>query len=306
MPGQQHGNEQLPLIFPWLAETRSSETAKNRVTPENAHPLQAYWGMPRRLEIDFSHTQSGECDLCGEHHPVLLSQIRSKNYGVQYDGWIHPLSPYRKALKDAVSPMLALKGQTRVVNKPRLAGAGDTTEDKLNCTIPARVVLGNPEPGATGLWCFGFDMDNAKARCWYEHRLPLIALSADEAESFKDLLSIALELAISVRPLLVQALKQAWFGSPKEAKGDFSIVDIAFWQQTEPGFRQLWQTLSQHPSSLQPQALPRCGRGERACNAGCYKYSTRALLLTPIIRLICNEFCLPGSASSRISINSTA
>ncbi|HHL3258215.1 type I-E CRISPR-associated protein Cse1/CasA [Citrobacter braakii] len=255
MPGQQQWqDEQLALIFPWLAATRSSETEKNRVTPENAHPLQAYWGMPRRLEIDFSHTQSGECDLCGEHHPALLSQIRSKNYGVQYDGWVHPLSPYRKALKDAASPMLALKGQPGGLVYKDWLGLTMTTEDKLNCTIPARVVLGNPEPGATGLWCFGFDMDNAKARCWYEHRLPLIALSADEAESFKGLLSIAVELAISVRPLLVQALKQAWFGSPKEAKGDFSIVDIAFWQQTEPGFRQLWQTLSQHPSSLQPQA----------------------------------------------------
>jgi CRISPR system Cascade subunit CasA len=247
-------DEQLSLIFPWLAATRSSETAKNSVTPENSHPLQAYWGMPRRLEIDFNHTQSGECDLCGEHHDALLSQIRSKNYGVQYDGWVHPLSPYRKALKDAASPMLALKGQPGGLAYKDWLGLAMATEDKLNCTIPARVVLANPEPETSGLWCFGFDMDNAKARCWYEHRLPLVALPADDAENFKALLSMAIELAVSARPLLIQSLKEAWYESPKEAKGDFSMVDIAFWQQTEPGFRQLWQALSQYPSSLHPHA----------------------------------------------------
>lgn len=247
-------DEQLPLIFPWLAETRSSETAKNIVTPENAHPLQAYWGMPRRLEIDFSHTQSGVCDLCGEHHDALLSQIRSKNYGVQYDGWVHPLSPYRKALKDAASPMLALKGQPGGLAYKDWLGLSMTTEDKLNATLPARVVQLNPDSQAGGLWCFGFDMDNAKARCWYEHRLPLVALPADVAGHFKALLSMAIELATSARPLLIQALKEAWYESPKEAKGDFSMIDIAFWQQTEPGFRQLWQTLSQYPSSQDPYA----------------------------------------------------
>lgn len=82
------------------------------MTPENAHPLQAYWGMPRRIELDFSQTMAGICDLCGEHHESLLLQMRSKNYGVQYDSWLHPFSPYRQALKDPSAPWLALKGQT--------------------------------------------------------------------------------------------------------------------------------------------------------------------------------------------------
>jgi CRISPR system Cascade subunit CasA len=79
--------------FPWLAPTRTSEKAGNVVTPENAHPLQAYWGMPRRIELDFTNTEEGICDLCGEKHESLLRQMRGKNYGVQYDGWRHPFSP---------------------------------------------------------------------------------------------------------------------------------------------------------------------------------------------------------------------
>jgi CRISPR system Cascade subunit CasA len=247
MPAKHRwADEHLHLIFPWLTETRSSETAKNIVTPENSHPLQAYWGMPRRLEIDFSHTQRGECDLCGEHHDALLSQIRSKNYGVQYDGWVHPLSPYRQGRKDTAAPVLCLKGQPGGLAYKDWLGLVMTTEDKLNRTLPARIAQRNPRPGATGLWCFGFDMDNAKARCWYEHRLPMIRLGSDESESFSDLISMAVELATSTRPLLVQALK--------EANSDSSMAEMTFWQQTESGFRQLWQALSQHPSALQPQA----------------------------------------------------
>lgn len=253
MPSSDNWQEpHLPLIFPWLAETRSSETAKNITTPENAHPLQAYWGMPRRLEIDFDHQQSGCCDLCGEHSDNLLSQIRSKNYGVQYDGWLHPFSPYRQGLKDASAPLLPLKGQPGGLAYKDWLGLVISSEDKLNRTLPAQVVRRNPLPRQTRLWCFGFDMDNAKSRCWYEHHLPVSSLT-QEGE-LKDLLQLAVELAQNALSLLKLALKEAWFASPKEAKGDFSAIDIAFWQQTEAEFRTLWQQLSLYPSSAMPQA----------------------------------------------------
>ncbi|MCV5690115.1 type I-E CRISPR-associated protein Cse1/CasA, partial [Escherichia coli] len=71
----------FPLIFPWIAPTITSDKKGNIVTPDNSHYLQAYWGMPRRIELDFTHTENGICDLCGEHHEALLLQMRSKNYG---------------------------------------------------------------------------------------------------------------------------------------------------------------------------------------------------------------------------------
>lgn len=246
--------EQLPLIFPWLAATRSSETPKNITTPSNSHPLQAYWGMPRRLEIDFSQTQPGVCDLCGEKHEALLNRIRSKNYGVQYEGWQHPLSPYRKALKDATTPLLPLKGQPGGLAYKDWLGLVVESGDKLNCTLPAEVIRVSAIPKLTNLWCFGFDMDNAKARCWYEHRLAISTLPKTQHEELKELLQMAIELATSSLPLLRQALKEAWFSTPKEAKGDFSMIDIAFWQQTEADFSALWQTLNQYPSATLPEA----------------------------------------------------
>lgn len=237
--------EQYPVIFPWLAPTKTSEKAGNLVTPENAHPLQAYWGMPRRIELDFSHTRSGSCDLCGEYHAQLLLEMRSKNYGVQYDGWLHPLSPYRQALKDPSAPWLSLKGQPGRLAYKDWLGLLLYGEDKYNKMQPAKVVRAARRLVPLGLWCFAWDMDNAKARCWYQHRIPLFSVS--HPESFVAVLQQVLSLASDSLSLLRNALKSARFENPREAKIDFSMVDIAFWQETELAFRALLEALSREP-----------------------------------------------------------
>ncbi len=249
---------QYPVIFPWLAPTKTSEKAGNLVTPENAHPLQAYWGMPRRIELDFSHTRSGSCDLCGEYHEQLLLEMRSKNYGIQYDGWLHPFSPYRQALKDPSAPWLALKGQPGGLAYKDWLGLLLQGEDKYNKMQPAKVVRTARREIPLSLWCFAWDMDNAKARCWYQHRIPLFSVSCPE--SFVAVLQLVLLLASDALSLLRYALKSARFENPKEAKVDFSMVDIAFWQETEPAFRMLLKVLVREPRTTHPdtrQAL-RC------------------------------------------------
>lgn len=238
---------QYAAIFPWLAPTKTSEKAGNIVTPDNAHVLQAYWGMPRRIELDFEKTEQGSCDLCGEHHSTLLKEMRTKNYGVQYDGWRHPLSPYRQALKDQTAPWLALKGQPGGLSYKDWLGLTLDSEDKFNRTQPARVVQQLPRRlPATGLWCFAWDMDNAKARCWYQHRIPLV--NTPDEKMLSSVMQQTLQLASDSLRLLKQWLKAAWFPTPSEAKTDFSLLEIAFWQETEPAFRRLLETLSSDPA----------------------------------------------------------
>ena len=238
---------QYPSIFPWLAPTKTSEKAGNIVTPDNAHVLQAYWGMPRRIELDFEKTVAGSCDLCGQYHSALLQEMRSKNYGVQYDGWQHPLSPYRQALKDQAAPWLALKGQPGGLSYKDWLGLTLDSEDKFNRMQPARVVQKLPRRlPATGLWCFAWDMDNAKARCWYQHRIPL--MNTPDAKLLSSVMQQTLQLTSDSLRLLKQWLKAAWFPTPSEAKVDFSQLDTAFWQETEPAFRQLLEALSSDPA----------------------------------------------------------
>ncbi|EBU8550802.1 type I-E CRISPR-associated protein Cse1/CasA, partial [Salmonella enterica subsp. enterica serovar Oranienburg] len=74
-------------VFPWLAATRTSEQANAVTTPEQVNKLQAYWGMPRRIRLDFTTLQSGCCDICGAESDELLGFMTVKNYGVNYDGW---------------------------------------------------------------------------------------------------------------------------------------------------------------------------------------------------------------------------
>lgn len=238
---------QYAAIFPWLAPTKTSDKAGNIVTPDNAHVLQAYWGMPRRIEVDFETTIEGSCDLCGEQHPALLREMRTKNYGVQYDGWRHPLSPYRQALKDQTAPWLALKGQPGGLSYKDWLGLTLNSEDKFNRMQPARVVQMLPRRlPATGLWCFAWDMDNAKARCWYQHRIPLVNTS--DSSLLSSVMQQILQLASDALRLLKQWLKAAWFPTPSEAKADFSLIEIAFWQETEPAFRRLLETLAGDPA----------------------------------------------------------
>jgi CRISPR system Cascade subunit CasA len=42
------------------------------VTPQNAHSLQCWWGMPRRIRLDFSEGGADLCDLTGGKDTVRV------------------------------------------------------------------------------------------------------------------------------------------------------------------------------------------------------------------------------------------
>ena len=48
-------DEDHARIFPWLTPTRTSnrKTGGKGTTPADIHPLQVYWGMPRRIRLNF-------------------------------------------------------------------------------------------------------------------------------------------------------------------------------------------------------------------------------------------------------------
>ncbi|ULR31494.1 type I-E CRISPR-associated protein Cse1/CasA [Dickeya fangzhongdai] len=240
-PGER--GDCVAAVFPWLAATRTSEGDKDKVTPENAHRLQAFWGMPRRIELDFGHTEAGHCDLCGDSSDQLLTHYRSKNYGVQYEHWQHPLTPYRLSNKDGM--LLSVKGQPGGLSYRDWLGLVIGTQDALSQTLPARVVSLNQQRAPllhkVGLWCFGYDMDNMKARCWYEHHVPVWK---EIPPAVHDYLPLGLQMAHEAQQLLRQSVKAAWFRRPKEVGGDFSIIDVSFWQETEQFFRQLYRSIA--------------------------------------------------------------
>lgn len=228
-------------VFPWLAATRTSEQASAITTPEHVNKLQAYWGMPRRIRLDFTTTQSGTCDICGTNSDDLLSVMTVKNYGVNYDGWRHPLTPYRLPVKEG-SGFFSVKPQPGGLIWRDWLGLSQENQTEANKEYPAQVVkvfnARRLKDVKAGLWGFGADFDNMKIRCWYEHHFPLLM-----TENLIPDLRKAVQTAARLLSLLRSALKEAWFANAKDARGDFSFIDIDFWNLTQGDFLNLIRDL---------------------------------------------------------------
>lgn len=235
--------DQPGAIFPWLAPTRTSDKDGAETTPEEVHPLQLYWGMPRRLRLDAGQREAGRCGICGREHPALFTQYCTKNYGTNYTGpWRHPLSPYVRNKDGEPLPQHPQPGGIGYRHwRGLVASEGRERE-------PAEVVQASHERQERGaqlrLWAFGYDMDNMKARCWYDATMPLYHVPPVRVADYGTQISFLVGGAEYAVQLLRSAVKAAWFKRPKEAKGDFSFVDAAFWAATEGPFYQAASTLA--------------------------------------------------------------
>lgn len=232
----------LHFRFPWLRPIDQLQTGE-AISPAQVHPDHVFWAMPRRIRLDVDDVHAGECDVCGRHSNTLIRQFIAKNYGLNYKGaWDHPLSPYYEAKGD----WLPLHPQPGGLGYRHwlawLLGADDTKSRQR----PSRVVTHalnerkRQMGGALRLWAFGYDMDNMKARCWYDSSLPLYGLDECEADALRTVSSCVsswLSGAQSAATSLRGAVKDAWFGG--DARGDFSSVDAEFWGRTEASFYQL-------------------------------------------------------------------
>ncbi|PJA50733.1 MAG: type I-E CRISPR-associated protein Cse1/CasA, partial [Syntrophobacterales bacterium CG_4_9_14_3_um_filter_49_8] len=171
-------------VFPWMGPTRvSTQKVVNKIkhyigegvptTPADAHPLQHYWGMPRRIRILSRADAIGKCNLCGDDSANVVSDCRTGTWGVDYVGaWVHPLTPYRfDANKE--KPPLSFKGQEGGVGYRDWIALVLAHSDKGECAAKCARVYMDQRARDIGdqrfarLWCFGYDMNKMQARCWY-------------------------------------------------------------------------------------------------------------------------------------------
>jgi CRISPR system Cascade subunit CasA len=230
----------LPEIFPWMAQTRESANDK-QTHPQDVNDLQLYWGMPRRIRIT-KQSEQKVCDICGCTAPLWIS-YRTCNYGVNYSSqWRHALSPYRiKEEKDNSISLIAQKGKQGGFTYPdwlSLTLFNDETEIAASVVTSFIVNKKNRVTGITHpyLWCFGYDMDNMKARCWYDQTMPLIILAKEHRALFIQKVHKLVTAANDTAKLLRDTVKSAWFARPKDAKGDTSFIIATFWEETETRF----------------------------------------------------------------------
>lgn len=237
---QLTGNPQLAepaAIFPWLAPTRISGKGGEDTLPEHVHPLQMYWGMPRRIRLDLEDPIEGECNICSTASDALLSRYVTKNYGINYSGaWEHPLTPHYIDEKSGMPmPNHAQPGGFSYRHWSSWITPGEARK-------PAEVVsyfhkqrkLDNAQ---LRLWASGYDMDNMKARAWYETTVPLYLLPEGEGRRrFIQQVDNLIDAATQAAYYTQSAIKEAWFRRPGDAKGDTTFIRHEFMERTEGAF----------------------------------------------------------------------
>jgi CRISPR system Cascade subunit CasA len=237
------------FTFPWLdsmyaLQSRIEDAA---VAPVQAHPAHVFWSMPQRIRVDFEEVSAGTCDICNRESTALVHRFVTRNQGLNYKGpWSHPLSPYYES-KEGWLPVHPQPGGLGYkhwlgwvlgikTDREHFRQAGVISQFFKN-QVATRVGVG------LRLWAFGYDLSNAKVRCWYEASMPLYALSECDPSIHNQLreeVSAWLAGAGLSAAYARGAVRDAWFGG--EARGKFDFVDAAFWGHTEPMFYELLRT----------------------------------------------------------------
>jgi CRISPR system Cascade subunit CasA len=242
----EHGT--LSKVLPWLAPTPTSEKGQTAMVADMA-PLHVFWGMPRRIRLDFEQNESNlPCDLTGDVDTLTVAKYRTRPHGLFYSGWQppHPLSPHYRQKK--TQPWLPLHGQPTGIGY--LDWVGLVLSDADDTCAPAAAVR-----RARGRWrtigdavrlsAGGYDMDNMKARGFVEAEMPLPpALNDDQAASRLDHCVRAAVAGANVSAdLLRTAVRNALFSQGATidiaSASPLTTVRERFWRETEADFYEL-------------------------------------------------------------------
>jgi len=246
------------VIFPWLAATRCSDKQGMDTTPEDVHPLQMYWGMPRRIRLLPSDLSEASCSLCGEVSEQLIERFVTRNYGINYNGaWRHPLSPYYSDKQGMPLCEHPQPGGFLYRHWLNLA-MGDEGAGRSAARVVTRYTKRKREEAQLRIWAFGYDMDNMKARCWYESYFPLYLITdVERRDDFSEAVEAMIAGAAEAEGYVRSCIKEAWFKRPKDHKGDVRFLTELFYQRSESVFYRQLRELSRMAEDKEQSRLLR-------------------------------------------------
>jgi len=234
-------------IFPWLAPTRLSSKDGRTTTPENVDWRQAFFGMPRRIRLDFEpNVGRSACDLTGEIDDVIVRTYRTRPHGMNYDAWggRHPLTPhYRKAGDPIRYPVHGQDGRFGYRQwVAMLYGAKDGLREPALCV--SQFVTHRKDDLPRGdrsfrLMAAGYDMDNMKARAFIEAETPDIIAPDGDSEAVAEKARNFVAAANEVAGALGQAVKIALYGDGTDVGRNTTPLTTArdrFWTDTNDRF----------------------------------------------------------------------
>ena len=235
-------------IFPWLAPTKTSEK-KESVAADEAHFLQSFFGMPRRMRLVFEKNEAkAPCDLTGAVDDVVVTGFVTKPWGVNYGVWRHPLTPYYTIKTDTL-PVHAPEGRLAYRQWLGLVYADDNggrlpaaimkdARDRLIELAADSSHFGERPRMIAG----GFAMDNMKALAFAEAEMPLHLVGPDLEDMVADLARRLVNSAKIIESLLATAMRIALYGELVKAEFGSTALDAPcerLWSETEDSFHRL-------------------------------------------------------------------
>ena len=235
---------ELHRVFPWLAPTLVSNDDQTVAPDVNAHPLQAFWGMPRRIRLEFeARNEPRLCDLTGDPDNVRVIGWRQRPYGANYVGWgrRHYLTPhYQKKSGDEWLPVHPQPGGIGyrhwlglVLPDERAQPAASVTTWRTERRRDAR------EGPNTRLLAAGYDMDNMKARGFIETEMPLPGTDFENQGRLDRLAADLVRAANIATDLLRDAARKALFHAKSSVKNNSEMLNSLcerLWAETEGEF----------------------------------------------------------------------
>ena len=238
---------QPSATFPWMAKTRTSE--KDRLTsPEDIHPAQHYWAMPRRIRLAFNG-QVRRCGVFGGEEVPVVTGFWEVNLGANYKGaFNHPLTPYT-VMPDGQPPN-PRKGQPEGLpyRDWPLMVTGDGPRQPASVVTAYRQDQRFMKQATCRIHAFGYDMKNAKARAWSDATVPLLWSKLGTEEEFGALAAELVAASDEVRGTLLGKLKDALVRRPAGHRWDLGYLSRQFWAATESAF---FSALEQGKASLE-------------------------------------------------------
>lgn len=211
-----YGTPARPEDLPWMRPTRTSERGQI-VTPEQSHPVEAFFGMPRRLR------------LVGEE---WVTGVIQRPYGTNYSAWVHPLSPYYRLKpgtellpRHPATGTLPYRNWEGIVMAAPLGDRAELRHRATSVSGHAARQMGTDAP--LRLIAGGWAMDNMKPKDFLWSELPLLPMAEETASQAAELVGAASSVASELRRALIPVLAE---GSGREGEIE------AFWAETEPDF----------------------------------------------------------------------
>lgn len=218
------GERQGPESLPWMRPTRTSEKGKLPTVQKESNQISAevFFGMPRRLQLTLEDD--------------IVTGVIQKPWGTEYDGWLHPLTPYYQDKTGAWLPQHPRPGvfgyrqwrgvvmEGRKGDALRRAMTLETHDRRLRATGRGS------EPSASVLVA-GWSMDNMKPREFILSRAPILHLTPDALDRVTAMIEAAEAAGLALR----HALKPV-VGSDDAKKTVLSMLHERFFTETEGAF----------------------------------------------------------------------